>query len=209
MRECLPSLLQWQHDDLHHIMQTEGRKLNARRSSIKVQASNAGGGFRQSYSRRFSLRDFFKIRGSKEQSKATLLDPILAVGPAVFEYAEAIRVTRVSMPCAASLQSRRLLRGCECGRFQSCGSTWELPAFSISSFTAPSHEWMLCSEDRSECEQTSKKEIPHIWNESSDSRSHSSVRLSQRWSRFVRQAAKVDLLTKRMIHHEDTQTVHG
>jgi hypothetical protein len=30
-----------------------------------------------------------------------------------------------------------------------------------------------------------------------------------RWSRFVRQAAKVDLLTKRMIHHEDTQTVHG
>ena len=31
----------------------------------------------------------------------------------------------------------------------------------------------------------------------------------QRWSRFVRQAAKVDLLTQRMIHHEDTQTVHG
>ena len=30
-----------------------------------------------------------------------------------------------------------------------------------------------------------------------------------RWSRFVRQAAKVDLLTQRMIHHEDTQTVHG
>jgi hypothetical protein len=30
-----------------------------------------------------------------------------------------------------------------------------------------------------------------------------------RWSRFVRQAAKVDLMTKRMIHHEDTQTVHG
>jgi hypothetical protein len=29
-----------------------------------------------------------------------------------------------------------------------------------------------------------------------------------RWSRFVRQAVKVDLLTKRMIHHEDTQTVH-
>jgi hypothetical protein len=32
------------------------------------------------------------------------------------------------------------LRGSECGRFQSCGSTWELPAFSISSFTAPSPE---------------------------------------------------------------------
>jgi len=30
-----------------------------------------------------------------------------------------------------------------------------------------------------------------------------------RWSRFVRQAAKVDLKTQRMIHHEDTQTVHG
>ena len=30
-----------------------------------------------------------------------------------------------------------------------------------------------------------------------------------RWSRFVRQAAKVDFLTKRMIHHEDTPTVHG
>ena len=85
--------------------------------------------------------DFFTIRGSKEQSKATLLDPILAVGPAVFEYAEAVRVTRVvSMPCAASLQSRRLLHGCEFVRFQSCGSTWELPAFSISSFTAPSPE---------------------------------------------------------------------
>ena len=30
-----------------------------------------------------------------------------------------------------------------------------------------------------------------------------------RWSRFLRQAAKVDLQTERMIHHEDTQTVHG
>ena len=30
-----------------------------------------------------------------------------------------------------------------------------------------------------------------------------------RWSRFLRQAAKVDLQTQRMIHHEDTQTVHG
>jgi hypothetical protein len=30
-----------------------------------------------------------------------------------------------------------------------------------------------------------------------------------RWSRFLRQAVKVDLLTKRMIHHEDTQTVYG
>jgi hypothetical protein len=30
-----------------------------------------------------------------------------------------------------------------------------------------------------------------------------------RWSRFLRQAVKVDLLTQRMIHHEDTQTVYG
>jgi hypothetical protein len=30
-----------------------------------------------------------------------------------------------------------------------------------------------------------------------------------RWSRFLRQAVKVDLLTKRMIHHEDAQTVYG
>ena len=30
-----------------------------------------------------------------------------------------------------------------------------------------------------------------------------------RWSRFLRQAVKVDLMTKRMIHHEDTQAVHG
>jgi hypothetical protein len=30
-----------------------------------------------------------------------------------------------------------------------------------------------------------------------------------RWSRFLRQAVKVDLLTKRMIHHEDTQTVYS
>src|SRR6187401_89372 len=29
-----------------------------------------------------------------------------------------------------------------------------------------------------------------------------------RWSRFLRQAVKVDLMTKRMIHHEDTQAVH-
>lgn len=33
--------------------------------------------------------------------------------------------------------------------------------------------------------------------------------LSVRWSRFPGQAAKVDLMTQRMIHHEDTQTVHG
>jgi hypothetical protein len=31
----------------------------------------------------------------------------------------------------------------------------------------------------------------------------------ERWSRFLRQSVKVDLMTKRMIHHEDTQTVHG
>ena len=30
-----------------------------------------------------------------------------------------------------------------------------------------------------------------------------------RWSRFERQAAKVDLMAKRMIHHEDTQTIFG
>jgi hypothetical protein len=30
-----------------------------------------------------------------------------------------------------------------------------------------------------------------------------------RWSQFMRQPAKVDLMTKRTIHHEDTQTVHG
>ena len=29
------------------------------------------------------------------------------------------------------------------------------------------------------------------------------------WSRFVRQAVKVDLMTRRTIHHEDAQTVHG
>jgi transposase len=33
--------------------------------------------------------------------------------------------------------------------------------------------------------------------------------LALRWSRFLRQAVKVDLMTKRMIHHEDTQAVHG
>ena len=102
-----------------------GQRLRATFANLKAQVVTDGS---------------FQIRGSKEQSKATLLDPILAVGPAVFEYAEAVRVTPVSMPCAASLQSRRLLRGSECGRFQSCGSTWELPAFSISSFTAPSPE---------------------------------------------------------------------
>ena len=31
----------------------------------------------------------------------------------------------------------------------------------------------------------------------------------KRWSRFLRQAAKVDSPMKRMIHHEDAQTVHG
>jgi hypothetical protein len=30
-----------------------------------------------------------------------------------------------------------------------------------------------------------------------------------RWSRFERQAAKVDLMAKRTIHHEDTQTIFG
>ena len=34
-------------------------------------------------------------------------------------------------------------------------------------------------------------------------------KLGVRWSRFLRQSVKVDLMTKRMIHHEDTQTVHG
>jgi hypothetical protein len=37
----------------------------------------------------------------------------------------------------------------------------------------------------------------------------SSRRELLRWSRFLRQAVKVDLMTKRMIHHEDTQAVHG
>ena len=31
----------------------------------------------------------------------------------------------------------------------------------------------------------------------------------QSWSRFVRQAAKVDSPTRRTIHHEDAQTVHS
>ena len=31
----------------------------------------------------------------------------------------------------------------------------------------------------------------------------------QRWSRFLRQPVKVDLTMRRMIHHEDPQTVHG
>jgi hypothetical protein len=29
------------------------------------------------------------------------------------------------------------------------------------------------------------------------------------WSRFLRQGFKVDLTTRRTIHHEDAQTVHG
>jgi hypothetical protein len=33
--------------------------------------------------------------------------------------------------------------------------------------------------------------------------------IRQSWSRFVRQAAKVDSPTRRTIHHEDAQTVHG
>jgi hypothetical protein len=35
------------------------------------------------------------------------------------------------------------------------------------------------------------------------------TRLDLRWSRFLRQAVKVDLLTQRMIHHEDTQAVYS
>ncbi len=31
----------------------------------------------------------------------------------------------------------------------------------------------------------------------------------QSWSRFLRQPVKVDRMTRRMIHHEDAQTVHG
>jgi hypothetical protein len=31
----------------------------------------------------------------------------------------------------------------------------------------------------------------------------------QRWSRFLRQVAKVDSMTRRKIHHEDAKTVHG
>ena len=31
----------------------------------------------------------------------------------------------------------------------------------------------------------------------------------QRWSRFVRQPAKVDLPMRRTIHHEDAETVFG
>ena len=33
--------------------------------------------------------------------------------------------------------------------------------------------------------------------------------LDQSWSRFLRQVAKVDSMTRRTIHHEDAQTVHG
>ena len=32
---------------------------------------------------------------------------------------------------------------------------------------------------------------------------------AQSWSRFLRQVAKVDSTTRRTIHHEDAQTVHG
>ena len=35
------------------------------------------------------------------------------------------------------------------------------------------------------------------------------VALEESWSRFVRQAAKVDSMTRRTIHHENAQTVHG
>jgi uncharacterized protein (TIGR04255 family) len=35
------------------------------------------------------------------------------------------------------------------------------------------------------------------------------VGYKKRWSRFLRQVAKVDPTTRRMIHHEDAQTVHG
>jgi hypothetical protein len=31
----------------------------------------------------------------------------------------------------------------------------------------------------------------------------------QRWSHFLRQGVKVDLMTKRTIHHEDAETVFG
>lgn len=41
------------------------------------------------------------------------------------------------------------------------------------------------------------------------SHSHDFPRDRLRWSRFLRQAVKVDLLTQRMLHHEDTQTVYG
>ena len=34
-------------------------------------------------------------------------------------------------------------------------------------------------------------------------------KIDLRWSRFLRQAVKVDLLTQRMIHHEDTQAVYS
>jgi hypothetical protein len=33
--------------------------------------------------------------------------------------------------------------------------------------------------------------------------------LGQRWGRFLRQGFKVDPTTRRIIHHEDAQTVHG
>jgi hypothetical protein len=32
---------------------------------------------------------------------------------------------------------------------------------------------------------------------------------AQRWSHFLRQAAKVDSTTQRTIHHEDAETVFG
>ena len=42
-------------------------------------------------------------------------------------------------------------------------------------------------------------------------RSHpaSILKGGQRWSRFLRQAAKVDSAMKRIIHHEDAETVFG
>jgi hypothetical protein len=110
----------------------------------------------------------FQIRASKEQSKAILLDPILAVGPAVFENAEAVQVTQVSMPCAASLQFRRLLRGSGCGRFQSCGSAWnfQLFQFLVSQHQVPNGSFVRrINPNVNECR---KKEIPHIWNETSE-----------------------------------------
>ena len=37
----------------------------------------------------------------------------------------------------------------------------------------------------------------------------SGKRVSQRWSHFVTQPAKVDSLMRRMTHHEDAETVFG
>ncbi len=33
--------------------------------------------------------------------------------------------------------------------------------------------------------------------------------LAERWSRFLRQGVKVDSMTRRIIHHEDAETVFG